>query len=577
MSSLKHPYTGAGQQGVLFSVPAAAPESAPGIADAHSLPALPGGDIKPDGRHIEPSPVRSSDPVSRPLAPATLWLAVALPELPLLAAANSGGQGEANAAKVLVEGQGVNQRVWRTNTAAAAAGIRPGMPSGAAASLLPGVQPLHVLERDPVSERRLLTHLAWLGMRFSSRVSISAPDGLLIEVGGSLRLFGGLAPLCEAVRRAFVERLPKGGASPRLAVAPFPAAAELLARTGLEWQLRTAQATRAALAPLPINTLDLPRREQADLDRLGVTTIGACLRLPRDGLARRLSPRLLQQIDQLWGRASDPRATVVPPVRFSASHAFPLPTTDIAHLLYAAEQLLCLLNDYLTARCGQVQQLLWHLGARTKARVEIRQGLAGPGRPEATERRRWCEMFAERLSHTELSAPIEWITLSVPAVLVSAGYERALIETFESRRAKRDAAWQDLLTRLSARLGPEALQQVSVDPDPRPEIACRCRPARQGPPPSIAAMDINTGAGRPLFVQWPISVLPTDRQRRPMWGGPLRRLTPRERIEAGWWEGEDSSRDYYVARNAAGEQGWLCRVLPRGDAEGYWYLQGTFD
>lgn len=585
---------GTGEQGVLFAVPAAAPASAPPVSLTGQLPALPGGDA-PNPAMAGPGVARTGLQ-SQPAAHAVLWLAVALPDLPLLAA--SGAAVPASAADsvpartipaataladqqttamptVLVEGQGTGQRVWRMNAAAEAAGIRGGMPIGAAASLLPANRKLVLLTRDPAAEARLLQRLTWLALCFSSRVAISAPDVLLIEAAGSLRLFGGLESLCEAVRAAFMERLPGEARAPALAVAPFPAAAELLARRGHEGSLRTAEATRAALAPLPMAALPLTSREQSDLIRLGIGSIGECLRLPREGLARRLSPQLVQQLDRLCGRAPDPRETVRPPMRFSTVHSFPLPTTDFGHLQQAADRLLITLNDYLTARCGQVQHLVWHLGCRQAGRIEVVQGLARPGRPGPDERRRWCEMFVERLAKTGVSAPVEWLALSVRRVLVSAGQTPALIETDESRLARREHAWQALLTRLAARLGPAALRQVVPRPDHRPEAASCYRPADEISGPTACGMA--GGGPRPLLLRQPVTILPTDSQHRPLWGGALKLLTPRERIEAGWWEGEDSSRDYYVARNAAGEQAWLCRVLPRGGAGGYWCLQGTFE
>jgi protein ImuB len=45
-----------------------------------------------------------------------------------------------------------------------------------------------------------------------------------------------------------------------------------------------------------------------------------------------------------------------------------------------------------------------------------------------------------------------------------------------------------------------------------------------------------------------------------------------ERIEAGWWEGKDSSRDYYLARTEEGARWWLYRDA----STNRWYLQGLW-
>ena len=45
-----------------------------------------------------------------------------------------------------------------------------------------------------------------------------------------------------------------------------------------------------------------------------------------------------------------------------------------------------------------------------------------------------------------------------------------------------------------------------------------------------------------------------------------------ERIETGWWRGDDVRRDYYVVETDAGTRWWIFR---RHD--GQWFVQGCFD
>ena len=57
-------------------------------------------------------------------------------------------------------------------------------------------------------------------------------------------------------------------------------------------------------------------------------------------------------------------------------------------------------------------------------------------------------------------------------------------------------------------------------------------------------------------------------------GAPLQdSLDVRERIESGWWDGNDVARDYFVARNARGLRLWIYREL-RGEQR--WFLHGIF-
>ena len=43
-----------------------------------------------------------------------------------------------------------------------------------------------------------------------------------------------------------------------------------------------------------------------------------------------------------------------------------------------------------------------------------------------------------------------------------------------------------------------------------------------------------------------------------------------ERIESGWWDGDDAKRDYFVARLADGALGWVYREKDE------WHLHGLF-
>jgi protein ImuB len=79
---------------------------------------------------------------------------------------------------------------------------------------------------------------------------------------------------------------------------------------------------------------------------------------------------------------------------------------------------------------------------------------------------------------------------------------------------------------------------------------------------SAAAADLP-----PAFPDRPLWLLPP----RPIERLPKLLGTP-ERIEAGWWSDEDSSRDYYIAQTAEGSRWWLYREA----ATARWFLQGIW-
>jgi protein ImuB len=48
-------------------------------------------------------------------------------------------------------------------------------------------------------------------------------------------------------------------------------------------------------------------------------------------------------------------------------------------------------------------------------------------------------------------------------------------------------------------------------------------------------------------------------------------LSGPERIESGWWDGQDAQRDYYIVRTSGGTELWVYRDLAQ---DGAWYLHG---
>ena len=46
-----------------------------------------------------------------------------------------------------------------------------------------------------------------------------------------------------------------------------------------------------------------------------------------------------------------------------------------------------------------------------------------------------------------------------------------------------------------------------------------------------------------------------------------------ERIETGWWRGQDIHRDYYIVETDAGTRLWIFRR----HEDGRWFLHGSFE
>src|SRR5512139_2964590 len=122
-----------------------------------------------------------------------LWLAVALPALPLQLAERAIEPGHAIA---IVEGAQQRPLVIHCNDVALSQGATPGMKLAAAQAL---VRDLIAVERHPERERDALYELAAWAYQFSGEIVVQ-PDGVLLETGASERLFGGRSRLSCTVR-----------------------------------------------------------------------------------------------------------------------------------------------------------------------------------------------------------------------------------------------------------------------------------------------------------------------------------------------------------------------------------------
>ncbi len=174
------------------------------------------------------------------------------------------------------------------------------------------------------------------GPAFYARVSLEPPDGLLLEVKGSLNLFGGAQRLCRAFRAGCVA----AGARPIVALAPTPLAALAGARAGISFQVLDESRLVGALTSLPLRVLRWPPAVLERLARMGVHSIGQALRLPRAGFARRFGAEQLGSLDRLVARSADPREGFRAPERFRVHRSFTSEKEHHASLLMALTPLL---------------------------------------------------------------------------------------------------------------------------------------------------------------------------------------------------------------------------------------------
>jgi protein ImuB len=293
---------------------------------------------------------------------------------------------------------------------------------------------------------------------------------------------------------------------------------------------------RLAELPIACTAWDVERLQT--LRAMGVTRVGELLRLPRAGLARRLGMATVQDLDIALARQFAPRRAFVPRERFRARCDFETEIETVVYLEKALEPLIARCADFLRERQAGVQTLRLKLRHRADPATHVHLGLASI----TGERRRLMDVLVQKLTRLELQAPVRDMELISGALQpLSAGSLDVFAGSAYAGASGRDSLPQ-LVERLRARLGEEAVYGVVSIAEHRPEAAWRRVQELRGE--KMAEHPILTDRGMPRPVWLLAAPLPLE-------SGLILEQGP-ERIESGWWDGKGVARDYYIARQTRG-------------------------
>jgi protein ImuB len=437
---------------------------------------------------------------------------------------------------------------------------------------------------------------------------------LLLDITGCAACFGGEEKLLEQAVREFREQ----EWNARVAIADTVGGAWGLAHYGQTPQLVPPGETEAALWPLTVAALRLPNETVSCLAELGIERIGELAALPRSSVPARLGPAVLDRLDQALGRLPEVLVPHRPPPPIEAAVAFEYATDQRDAIDYVLGQLaarVCRLLDERSAGARQVECWLHHEVARPQ-RLEV--GLYRPSRSPTHLRM----LFRTRFEHVAIDEPVCAISLRVPVVVP---LDAAQCEIFDTETARDDGEWARFVDELSTRLGRDAVTRPRLVADAQPEHACCYEPVVErvdsrgsivegrktripsrenstesqvsgsrfslfnSGTPELGSSQSSSGSRlstldsrRPLqLLPQPVpipttSVVPDGPPMRFRWGGvehTIARSWGPERIETGWWRGQDVHRDYYLVETHSGARFWIYR---RRD-DGRWFLHGCFD
>ncbi|AXS85108.1 MULTISPECIES: DNA polymerase Y family protein [Marinobacter] len=470
-----------------------------------------------------------------------LWLYLHFPHLLLDHIRRSR---EDQGALVIVEGSG--QKVIQACPEARAQGIRSGMRLKTAIGLVPD---LGMVRADEAQEVRILEDQArWL-YRYAAYIVLVPPDGLLTEIGSLQKLYGGLPTVWQTVEQGLNERQLNAW----IGIGYTPLAARLIARAGKGECTADKDHIQRTLSQMPLLAAEFDEKACTRLQRLGLSTLGEVFDLPSNELARRLSPELLAYIQKIQGTRPDPRAPWQPPHSFRQQADFVREIEHTQGLLFPLQRMLTELEEDLCWRQQDTDSLRLVLKHRHSEPTRLHIRTSGPEHRAGN----FLNLIRLRLDQLSLQAPVISLMLSVKRFMPR---EKPSGQDLLGETQDLNEAWHTLISRLQARLGEQALKQLSPQADHRPERAW-------------SASEVLRKPGARLK---PDGKLP----RRPLWllkgpqplaEAPAAWFAGPERISGGWWDGQRVHRDYYIAQLNNGQLAWIFRDPREG-----WFVHGWF-
>jgi protein ImuB len=311
---------------------------------------------------------------------------------------------------------------------------------------------------------------------------------------------------------------------------------------------------------------------------MGVNSLGELLRLPRPGLARRIGPERLAELDRLTGSRPDPRVQLTPSMRFHERIEPDHESADCERLLTLLNPALARLEEFLRERGRGVMAVRVMLHHRRGSPTPCILRCVVPEYRAA----RFTALLTARFEALRFGGPVCRMELTAGRLRRLLVDSAPLWAPGEHGGGAHGRQVPEFLHTLMARLGERAVHGLGEIDEHRPEHQSRSvwpsllvtalRAAPLLPAPAA-------GAARPLGllpVPQPLvaSHDATGRitQLRHL-GLELTLLSGPERIESGWWDGGEVARDYYVARTADGAQWWIFRECT---PERRWFVHGCF-
>jgi len=325
-----------------------------------------------------------------------------------------------------------------------------------------------------------------------------------------------------------------------------------------------------------LGRLDLSPRLVADLELLGIYTVGDLLRLPAGDLRTRFGHEAFVLHQYASENIEVPRKRCVPDEPIWTLFYVEPADSNLERLLFVVK--------------GMVDGLMRRISVRGEAMAELRLTLgldhaAPKHEPKHEEVIRFAaptldcvhvvDLVRLRLGATRFAAKVASILARVEGARVHAQQQLAL---FHARQRRDLAAAGRVLERLAAAFGCNAVTRARLRAAHLPEARAVWEPTCEVAFPRPRTETCRLDDPPPLMRRvWSSVALPhPPRSNSDPWLGPghgaLRELQGPWRVSGGWWECT-VERDYYYAETESGELLWLYYDRPRRK----WFLHGAVD
>ena len=419
------------------------------------------------------------------------------------------------------------------------AGVMPGMTLSMALTLCPK---LLTQTYQPDAERRLLHRLALWAYQYSHQVAIWK-KGLCIEVSKSKFLFGDLSALTQTLKQASVSHHFRI----HLAFGYSPEMAALFVKEGLRPKEHAFEKT---VSRLSIDVADIPAEQIKRLKNMGFRTIGDYFSAPSRARQARIHQNTFLYFNAVAGRHQTPLTWFTPPPVFHQSLEFLRGLESIDMLRFPIHRLTQDASHWLKQRLCTTSHMRWeitledqqieHLHIVLNSPVNAASALADPT---------WI-----RLEQLQPRSPMTGICLHIQQVHQSSPPKQDLF--VKAHDTDRD----QLIDRLTARLGSECIKTPCRQQDPRPEYANQLNTrATVYPLPHLPP--------RPIWLLHPPEALGASPE-----NAGHRLLQGPERIESGWWDFEPTCRRYWIGLFQQRRISWIYQDQHSKS----WWLAGWF-